>query len=87
MATDLVQRCYSGLETRQDTLRFNPVIPMALGSLGFDIRYRGHLVHLEFTTEVARLHVDLAEGAPMTVDIKGVTATVGPGETMEVEIA
>ena len=53
----------------------------------FDIRYRGHLLHLEFTTELARVHVDLAEGAPITVDIKGTAKTVLPGQTLTVSIA
>ena len=35
---DLVQRCYTGLETRQVVLRFNPVIPEELGAVAFDIR-------------------------------------------------
>ena len=84
---DVVQRCYTGLEMRQDVLRFNPVIPAELGSVGFDIRYRGLLLHLEFTTEVARVHVDLAEGAPITVDITGHTRTLIPGQTREVKLA
>ena len=83
---DVIQRCYTGLEMRQDVLYFNPVIPAELGSVAFDIRYRGHLLHLEFTTEVARVHVDLAEGAPITVDITDLTRTLLPGETFEVKI-
>ena len=45
---DLLQRCYTGLELRQDVLFFNPVIPAELGSIEFDIRYRGYLLHLRF---------------------------------------
>ena len=47
---DLLQRCYTGLELREDVLFFNPVIPAELGSLELDIRYRGYLLHLQFTT-------------------------------------
>ena len=83
---DVIQRCYTGLEMRQDVLYFNPVIPDELGSVAFDIRYRGHLLHLEFTTKVARVHVDLAEGAPINLDITGITRTLAPGETFEVKI-
>ena len=83
---DLLQRCYTGLELREDVLFFNPVIPTELGSIEFDIRYRGYLLHLDFTTALARVHVDTAEGAPITVDIKGVASTVLPGQTLAVEI-
>jgi alpha,alpha-trehalase len=84
---DLLQRCYTGLELRQEMLRLNPAIPPELGSIAFDIRYRGYLLHLWFTTELARVQVDLAEGGPITVDIKGMTRTVLPGQTMEVKVS
>ena len=84
---DLLQRCYTGLELRQDVLFFNPVIPAEVGSIEFDIRYRGYLLHLRFTTDMARVHLDLAEGAPITIDIKGMASTVLPGQTLEVKIS
>ena len=39
---DLVQRCYTGLETREDVLWLNPSLPEELDGLDFDVRYRGH---------------------------------------------
>jgi trehalose/maltose hydrolase-like predicted phosphorylase len=83
---DLLQRCYTGLEIRQEVLRLNPSIPEELGSLAFDIRYRGHVVHLAFAPDVAKVRVDLAEGEPITVDIAGVVKLVEPGETLEVKL-
>jgi alpha,alpha-trehalase len=83
---DLLQRCYTGLETRQGVVRLNPSIPEELGSLAFDIRYRGHIVHLEFTPDLARARVDLAEGEPITIDIAGVVKLVDPGQTLEVKL-
>jgi hypothetical protein len=35
---------------------------------------------------VARVEVDLDEGAPIRVEIKGIASIVGPGETVEVKI-
>ena len=83
---DLLQRCYTGLEARDDVLRLDPTLPEELGSLAFDIRYRGHIVHLEFTPDLARARVDLAEGEPITIDVAGVLKVVDPGETMEVDL-
>lgn len=83
---DLLQRCYSGLETREDVLRINPVIPPELGSLAFDIRYRGHLVMLELTPELARVRVDLAEGAPIDVEYRRTLYQVQPGNTVEISL-
>jgi alpha,alpha-trehalase len=81
---DLIQRCYTGIETRSDVVRLNPVIPEELGSLDFAIRYRGYLVHLEFTTELVRARVDPAEGEPITVEVAGVRSRLQPGQTLEV---
>lgn len=83
---DLLHRCYTGLELRQEVLRLSPSIPEALGSLAFDIRYRGHIVHLEFTPDSAKVRVDLAEGEPITVDIAGFVKVVDPGEILEVKL-
>ncbi len=84
---DLLQRCYTGMEFRDDLLRLDPVIPDELGSLAFSIRYRRHLVHLGFTPELARVHVDRDEGEAITVDVAGSVQSVRPGETMEVRLS
>jgi trehalose/maltose hydrolase-like predicted phosphorylase len=83
---DLLQRCYTGLETTGDTLRLEPAIPEALGSLAFPVRYRGHLVHLTFTTTTAGVRVDPDEGAPIVVDIAGTTYELNAGDTVEVTL-
>jgi alpha,alpha-trehalase len=83
---DLLQRCYAGIEVRRDVLRFDPAIPQKLGSLSFDIRYRNHLVHVELTTETASVRVDLDEGGPITIDVKGTLHEVVPGELLEVPV-
>jgi trehalose/maltose hydrolase-like predicted phosphorylase len=84
---DLLQRCYTGLELRQDVLFLNPAIPAEVGSIEFDIRYRGYLLHLKSTTDMVRVHLDHAEGAPVTIDIKGMASTLLPGQTLEVKIS
>jgi alpha,alpha-trehalase len=83
---DLLQRCYTGLELRGDVLRFHPAIPAEVGSIEFDIRYRGYLLHLEFTTDVARVHVDAAEGGPVNIEISHVAKSLLPGQALEVKL-
>jgi alpha,alpha-trehalase len=83
---DIVQRAYTGLETQGDILRFDPAVPEALGAVAFTIRYRGHLVDLEFTPTVARVRVDIDEGAPITVAIRGEQHELVPGELLEVDL-
>lgn len=83
---DLIQRCYTGIETRRDMLTFDPVIPDDLGSLTFDVQYRGHLVHLTFTTTSARVHVDRDGGGSITIAIRDDVRVLEPGDTIEVEL-
>ena len=86
-AVDLLQRCYTGIELRDDVLRLHPVLPLELGLPAFSIRYRRHLVHLEFTPQLARVSVDPDEGESITVDVAGSIQPVRPGETIEVPLA
>ena len=84
---DVLQRCYSGLETREDVLRLCPVIPAELGSLAFEVRYRGHLVSLELTTERIGVRVGRSEAEPLTIEIDGTRYVLAPGETLDVPAA
>lgn len=83
---DLLQRCYSGLETRDDALHLDPVVPKELELLGFDIHYRGHLVVLVFTPDQAQITVDRAEGAPITVELRRRRHVVKPGDTLTLDL-
>jgi hypothetical protein len=42
---DLAQRCYTGLEAREDVLWLSPSLPEGLDGLDFDVRYRGNWGH------------------------------------------
>jgi trehalose/maltose hydrolase-like predicted phosphorylase len=43
---DLLQRCFAGLETRQDALWFNPHWPRRFGRLEFAVQYRGQTLRV-----------------------------------------
>ncbi len=80
---DLIQRCYSGLELRNDRLRIHPAIPVELGSLGFTIRYRGAPVRLDITSSVARVAVGLHSPITVPVECRGRLVEVPPGGAAE----
>ncbi|HLS27977.1 MAG TPA: trehalose-phosphatase [Opitutales bacterium] len=44
---DLVQRCFTGIETCGDALHINPVLPDEIDELTLQFRYRGHSLILE----------------------------------------
>jgi alpha,alpha-trehalase len=79
---DLLQRCYTGLELTHDVMRLNPVLPGNLAPLAFSVRYRTHLVHLEFTVDHTVVRMDNDEGGPITVEHGGTRHTLAPGHTL-----
>ncbi|RKT09378.1 glycosyl hydrolase family 65 [Streptomyces sp. 1114.5] len=81
-AVDLLQRCYTGLEVREDTLWLDPHLPSALGRLDLDLRYRGHW-GLGTAVDRRTVTVSLREDrqVPVRIRLRGTEATIRPGET------
>ncbi|MET8703517.1 glycosyl hydrolase family 65 protein [Kitasatospora sp. NPDC004723] len=80
-AVDLLQRCYTGLETGEDELRLDPHLPSALGRLELELCYRGHR-GVVVTVDRRTVTVGLREDGPGTIRIRcrGTAATLRPGE-------
>ncbi|GAB2808119.1 glycosyl hydrolase family 65 protein [Streptomyces chlorus] len=79
---DLVQRGLTGLETREDALRLDPVPLPALSEYGFSLRYRGHWgVGVRLRPGKLRIGVPGSEEAPIRVVLTDRAVTVAPGET------
>lgn len=57
-SVDLIQRCYTGLEVREDVLWLNPRLPRQLGGLTCRLRYRGHWLTLRTTHDELFLRLD-----------------------------
>ncbi|MEV7358867.1 glycosyl hydrolase family 65 protein [Kitasatospora sp. NPDC091276] len=81
-AVDLLQRCYTGLEVREDALWLDPHLPSALGRLDLDLRYRGHwglTIAVDRRSVTVSLREDRQE--PVLIRLRGTQTTVRPGET------
>ena len=77
---DLVQRCYTGLETRQDVLWLNPSLPEELDGLDFNLRYRGHWgINLHLTPTTLRVRLAASDAAPIRVGVNGEVVELQPG--------
>ncbi len=83
---DLVQRCYSGLETRGDVLWFNPRLPRGLRTVQFDIEYRRHWIHVLISKGRLRLASMSGGIAPVSIGFRGRTQPLAPGATMEFDL-
>jgi alpha,alpha-trehalase len=76
---DLMLRGYAGLEARGDVLWFDPAIPEELGSVEFEINYRGHRVEVRITTDILRLSTIPSDVAPIRVGFRNEMVTLAPG--------
>jgi alpha,alpha-trehalase len=81
---DLAQRCYTGLETREDVLWLNPSLPEELDGLDFEVRYRGHWgINLHLTPHLLRVRVADSDAAPIRVGVNGEIVELPPGSMRE----
>jgi trehalose/maltose hydrolase-like predicted phosphorylase len=79
---DLLQRCYTGLELRQDVLWLAPRLPAPLRRLELELRYRGSQgVRVTVDRRDVRVHVAEGRSDPITIGFRGSLITVGPGES------
>ncbi|SDS88051.1 glycoside hydrolase family 65 protein [Actinopolymorpha singaporensis] len=79
---DLLQRCYTGIETRDDVLRLNPRLPRELTELELQLRYRGHWgITVHCTQDEVRIGLRRSAAAPITVAVKDEHTTLRPGRS------
>src|SRR5579875_3908315 len=83
-AVDLVQRCYTGIETRDDTLRLGPRLPRELTALNLELRYRGHQgIEIRCAHDRVRVSLPRSAAVPIRVAIRDQAATIQPGGAWE----
>lgn len=80
-SVDMVVRCYTGLEFRDDKLWLHPVLPAELSEVAFTFNYREQPIRLELTATKLRLRLHSGGATPITVKVDGQEATLSPGET------
>ena len=83
---DLVQRCYMGIETRQDRLQLNPYLPNELKRVQFDIMYRQQWVNFTVTSNRLKVSTRPRAVAPITIGFREDTFELKPGDTLQFEL-
>jgi len=86
-SVDLVQRCYTGLEMRNEVLWLNPCLPDELLQLRMRIRYRDHLLVLESTPDKLKVISRKLKVEPIRIGCRGEVRKLNGGETVEFELA
>ena len=80
---DMVVRCYTGLEIRENMLWLHPVLPKELAEVTFAINYREQPIRLNLTPGNVRLQLQAGSAAPIRVRVEGKEAVLAPGETRD----
>ena len=81
-SVDLMQRCFSGIETRGDRIILSPHWPETLGVLAFPILYRGLHLHLRISGKGAIISVDPRDAHGVEVECHGHVVQLTPGTTV-----
>jgi trehalose/maltose hydrolase-like predicted phosphorylase len=84
---DLLQRGFTGLETRAEALWIDPCLPEELTELRFRLRYRDNYgVHLTVRHDHLVVSGQPTPGARLPLRVKGRTVTIDPGGSREVRL-
>jgi hypothetical protein len=84
---DILQRCYTGLETRGDTLHLHPRLSDEITRLDFDLRYRGHWLRFTLTHALLDIRARPGAAAPITIVIDDFADTLHSGALLSVRLA
>ena len=80
-SVDMIVRCYTGLEIRDDMLWLHPVLPARLEKISFGINYRDQPIHVDVTPTNLRLRLPSGGATPIRVRVEGRDAQLHPGQT------
>ncbi len=83
---DIIQRCYTGIETRGDTLWLNPFLPNELKELRFNIQYRGHVLDLSISKKEVIVIAHRSDAGPMKLGFRDRVVQLKQGHTKKFKI-
>jgi alpha,alpha-trehalase len=85
---DLLQRGYTGLEARGDSLVLNPTLPEELRRLEFSVHYRRSWdIDVMIRDGVVRVRVPSSDAGGVVISCAGRSERIAPGESFEARYA
>ena len=84
-AIDILERCYTGLDFRDDILWLHPQLPLELRELAFTIYYRGHRLRIQCTHAALTVTSETKDVPPITLSIHDTSYTFTAGSSVTVE--
>ncbi len=85
-AVDIVQRCFTGLEVRDNVLHFTPQLPQNLSEIRHTIRYRSHWIEIVLNHKTLAISFEQGWGNPVTIVVKGKEYVFAKKERMVFEL-
>jgi alpha,alpha-trehalase len=83
---DLLQRCYLGIEARDDVIWFDPLLPTEVKSLTLDIRYRQRWMNLSVADGKLTIVVSEWGEGPVRVGLDGDVVELYPGQQRQLTL-
>ena len=77
---DLVQRCFTGIETRGEVLWLNPYLPEDLQRLRLNIRYREYRLFIQVTRTAVEISARPCHAPPLRIGIRNEVHEMQAGE-------
>jgi trehalose/maltose hydrolase-like predicted phosphorylase len=68
---DLIQRCYTGLEIRDDVIWLNPMLPDGISEINLNICYRSHWINLKINHNKLTVNFSKGWGEPVEMNVRG----------------
>jgi alpha,alpha-trehalase len=82
---DIIQRCYTGLEARDDILYLNPTLPQELQKIKLKLRYRGQWLNIKIYTDRVIIKAQISNAQAITMDVKGQRFRLCSGDIKEID--
>ncbi len=81
---DIMQRCYTGLEARNDILYLNPTLPKELKDIKLKLHYRGQWLNINIYPQSVIVEAQASNAKVITIGVKGELFTLCSGEIKEI---
>ncbi|MCW8953492.1 MAG: trehalose-phosphatase [Sulfurimonas sp.] len=82
---DIIQRCYTGLEARDDILYLNPSLPKELQDIKLKLHYRGQWLNVDIYQDKIIIMAQTSNAKEININIKGELFMLECGETKEID--
>ncbi|MBQ9057056.1 HAD-IA family hydrolase [Rhodococcus sp. D-46] len=83
-AIDILERCYTGLDFRDNTLWLHPQLPLELDELAFTIYYRGHRLRIQCTHSDVTVTSETKDVPPIELSIHATSYTLAASSSVNV---